>query len=278
MTEEKESYQTEAIPTTLGEVLRALCAPFPEDHCGWRILTRRGPGDNWVWVKYPIGDFMKRRLAMSCSAGYDIDFMEDVEDGVAIARCTLVIYNPEQPTEHCMVVPGIGECELDNGRATADVWKTAQTYSLKDALEKVGVGVGAGGRMYTIPYRNPDGEQTDWNGIPLEAYNGKGMGGGKRDPGPGRRPPTILTDAGTVRTWLTAKAQSIDTSQVKPDAFDTHAAHLATELGKLGYNYDAVLAGAWGDDGEETTIQQVIALQQLARRTDAKEALQHLLE
>lgn len=267
--ETNPTYEASTLPKTLGEVLRALSAPFPEEQCAWRILTRNGPDGNWVWVKYPVGEFMKLRLARSCSGGYNIIYEEGIMDERKVIEAalviydperTLVIYDPERTTEHHMTLTGIRELSPNEDLLAA------RTYALKDACEQAGMGVGAGERAYTPPYRNPDGEQTDKNGVPISEYHNGNMTGQRQDSG------GVLTTAEAVKAWLTSVANKADAAAHRA----THVKALAQALEDLEFNPRAVMIAAWGEP--PPTTQQVIATRQLASRTNAKEEIQLLLE
>lgn len=282
MTEKRVPYEAGAIPTTLGEVLRAICQPFEEHECGWRILTRNGPGENWVWVRYPIGEFMKRRLGMCCSGGFGISYEERTGEDCVFAKATLLIYDPARPTEHRMVVEGLGEHVLQRGEklTDADVCKSARTYALKDACLECGMGVGEGKRVYTIPYTNPDGAKTDKNGVPLEAYKNNGMGGrhrkARKTPADGATAASALINATAVKVWLGARVDQVDATHLGKDALARHTAALAKTLEDMLFDPQKVIAAAWGEG--DYNIQQIIALQNLTGRRQCKQEIQHLLD
>jgi hypothetical protein len=277
----KLGWEPDEIPQTLGEVLRALCKPFLEEECGWRILSRKGEDGTWLWVRYPIGEFMKRRLAMYCSGGYSTDFFkEEVVNGTLQVDVKLTIFDPQRPTEHCMTVQGLGETELEKDEdgqktlVTGDVRKAARTYAIKDAAELLGMGVGEGARAYTNSYTNPDGERTDKWGIPLREYQNGHMTGGRKS-GNGKPILSALSDAGAVQSWLKVKAEMVDTTHLGEDAYKKNSKALAATLEEMGVDPKAVMAAAWGKGPYKA--QQVIATQQLARRTHAKDEIQRLL-
>lgn len=268
MEQKKATYEANVIPKTLGEVLRALCEPFSDEECGWRILSRRGPEDNWIWVRYPIGEFMKRRVALCCSGGYSVSYAHITIGDRPVVEATITIHDPQRPTEHRMTLEGIREINSD------DDLLAARTYAFKDACEQAGMGVGEGARLYTLPYVNPDGEKTDKNGIPLSEYENGSMRGPRR-PSSQSNTDTALTDAGSVRTWLTASAEQVDLTHLSEDAYAKHAKALAKTLEKMGFDSKQVMDAAWGDG--ERTVQQVIAVQGLIARKASKQILQHLV-
>lgn len=275
--------EAQSLPQTLGEVLRALCAPFPEEQCGWRILSWYGPGDNWVWVRYPYGAHMKLRLAESASGGYDISYEDTPLEDRLRSKATLVIYDPERPTEHKMTLVGVGEKELEAKKkekvTDANVVKASHTYSLKDALEQAGMGVGVGKRVYTPPYTNPDGEMTDKYGIPISEYENGSMVSKRRKANNAEpQPPanSALINDTVVKAWLAHRLEQIDTSHLGGDAYGKHVGALTATLKKMGFDFDAVVAAAW--DNSKPTLEEIITLQNLAARTHSQEEIQHLLD
>lgn len=304
MSETGPTYEAKAIPKTLGEVLRALCAPFLEEQCGWRVLSWSGPGDNWVWVRYPYGDYMKLRLAQSASGGYSISYEDTPLEDRLSSKVTLVIYDPERPTEHKMTLVGMGEKKPEAKKkekvTDADVIKAAHTYALKDALEQAGMGVGVGKRLYTLPYTSPDGEKTDKYGIPLAEYengtmagkNHKQANGASQSPAVGEKKKanskpaesktpqpqsnSALINITAVRAWLASRVENIDATHLGKDSYAKHQGALTVALKQMGLTFNEVMAAAWGEG--EYTIEQIITLQQLEHRTDGKEAIQHLLD
>lgn len=118
-------------------------------------------------------------------------------------------------------------------------------------------------------------------GLALDVYGGNGPEV-KREKGPRKtsskkQSNSVLTDVATVRAWLEARVEQIDTTHLKTDkaAQDKRIGLLTATLKGLGFEFEKVMAAAWGD--EPYSVEQIITLQNLAGRTDGKEAIQHLL-